>query len=503
MSLQGVPPSTRAEVRANRQARQQRRRRRIRRWTAGAVAAAVIALGLVVYTQLNANITREDVSAAVGTDRPTSAAESGESGPLNIMVMGSDVRTGEGNTGYGSGDWEPGSHSDTNLLVHLSADRSSAIIVSIPRDSMTPAPADCSPTQPVDQWSVAQWNRNYTAGGAGCVIRTFEGNTGIFVHHHVVIDFAGFKTMVDALGGVPVCTSEAIDDPKSGLELDPGWHTLDGEQALGYVRARYTLGDGSDLSRIGRQQAFLSSIAQKATATSLLLRPDRLYRFLDAATKSVTTDTDFSLNRMRVVAQSISSIGLDQVQFVTVPTGEYAPDPNRVEWTPDADALWQVIRSDRSLDDLGAPDTDAGEEPLTVSPANISVSVVNASGGDGLASQATEALSVQGFVAAVGVNTEPTHPTGVVVRYPAGLRDAALTVAAAFPGAQLEEQSDVAGTLDPTYGPITVVLGLGAANPVEVPNRVGSAPLPTMSRTAPPAPTPTITARVADEDICS
>ena len=148
--------------------------------------------------------------------RPTEA--------VNILLIGSDTREGAGNDAYADRDGTlgGGAHSDTNLLVHLSADRSSATVVSIPRDSMTPAPPDCSSTAPKDEWRMRQWNQNFAIGGTGCLIRTLEGNTGVFIDHYAVVDFRGFKQMVDALGGVEVCTPVAIDDAHTHLQLTRG-----------------------------------------------------------------------------------------------------------------------------------------------------------------------------------------------------------------------------------------------------------------------------------------
>lgn len=262
----------------------QRPRRRWARQLAWVVCIALVlssAVG-VVYVRLASNIHRLDISALLGEDRPARAQ-----GPLNVLVMGSDTRTGIGTTKFGTDTVEGGAHSDTNLLVHLSADRQRAVVVSIPRDSMTRAPRDCTdPRSRAQDGPVRQWNRNFTLGGPACTIRTLEAATGVFVDHFVVVDFRGFADMVDALGGVDVCTPVPIRDEDSALDLPAGRHHLDGEQALGYVRVRKTLGDGSDLGRIERQQAFLSSVAQEATSSRLLARPDRLYRFLDAATRS-------------------------------------------------------------------------------------------------------------------------------------------------------------------------------------------------------------------------
>jgi LCP family protein required for cell wall assembly len=336
----------------------------------------------------------------------------------------------------------------------------------------------------------------FSIGGPACLITTIEGNTGLRMDHFAVVDFNGFRDMVDALGGVPICAPEAIDDPKAKLKLSAGRHVLDGTQALGYVRARKTLGDGSDLGRIERQQAFLSSVVQEATRTSLLLRPDKLFGFLDAATSSLTTDEDFDLGTMKDLASSVADIGMSNVQFVTVPVQEYPADPNRVEWAPSAEVLWQTLRDDGVVGAAPSAAPSASAEPLTVSPTEVAVEVVNATGVQGLAAQVAAALEVQGF-AEVTTGSSGSRPNGVVVEYGAGGEEAARTVAAAFEGATLREDASV------TSG-VRVVLGAGAPAVQELPNRTGSSPVPTPTVSAPsPSPTPTITTRPADRDICS
>ena len=487
-------PRGRADLRVERDDRVRRHRRR-RVLAVTAVVASLLVVGLVgAYVRLNGNIDRLDVSRMVGKDRPTAAGDVA-TGPLNILLVGSDAREGDGNEGYGSGDWEPGQHSDTNLLMHISGDRSSVTMVSIPRDSMVPAPVGCDANAPKAQWKVRQWNQNFNTGGPGCLIRTIEGNTDIFVNHFAVVDFGGFKDMVTALGGVPVCTPIAIDDPKAKLTLSAGRHRLDGEQALGYVRTRYTVGDGSDIGRIKRQQAFMSSVAQEATKTSLLLRPDKLLRFLDAATQSLTTDPDFGLGQMREVADSIKGIGVGKIQFITVPTEVYAPDTNRVQWAPEAATLWEAIRTDRDLSTPSPTPTPSASAALTVTPDAIRVQVVNASGTIGLAKQAVAALGVQGFAEPTSVNSD-APATGVTVEYSGTGLESARTVAAAFPGSTLKAVTEDLG------GQVRVVLGAGAAAVVEVPNRLGSAPLPTPTVSATPSPSQLET-RKADQDICS
>lgn len=490
----GPGSGTRAAMRGHREARSQRRRRR---WLAvvGAVAALLVVGMVGTYLKLNGNIDRLDVSDMVGEDRPTPAGNV-SSGPLNILLIGSDVRTGEGNESYGTGEWEPGQHSDTNILMHISGDRKSVTMISIPRDSMVPAPVGCDGNAPEDQWRVHQWNQNFNTGGPGCVIRTLEGNTDVFVNHFAVVDFSGFKDMVDALGGVPVCTPFDIDDPKAKFTLAAGRHTLDGEQALGYVRTRKTVGDGSDIQRIKRQQAFMSSVAQKATDTKLLLRPDKLLRFLGAATSSLQMDPDFGLGPMKDIAESVKGIGVDKIQFVTVPTQVYPKDPNRVEWAPEAEQLWESIRSDR---ELGAPTptpSPSSTEPLTVSPDEVSVEVVNSSGVVGLAKQAVSALRVQGFADVVSSNGDAVVK-GATVEYSGANEEAARTVAAAFPGATLKESQTDLGQQ------VRVTLGAGSPDVVEVPNRLGSEPLPKPTLSSTPSSSVTIEPRKASDDICS
>jgi hypothetical protein len=323
----------------------------------------------------------------------------------------------------------------------------------------------------------------------------------------VVIDFRGFQQMVDALGGVTVCTPEPINDKQSHLTLKAGKTKVNGKQALGYVRVRKTLGDGSDLGRINRQQAFLSSVVQEATSSSLLLRPDRLFRFLNAATQSMTADTHLNVGEMRDIAESVRRVGMDQIRFVTVPTRAYAPDPNRVEWTEAADLIWESLREDKPLPGQKAPEgsatttaapTPTTSEPLTVAPDQIRVRLTNDSGVPGLARQAAGAFEAQGFRMESSLNGTGEATKGVVVRYGAGQAAAAKTVAAALPGAQLKADSTVGTTIE-------VSLGMGAPSVVEVSNRVGTTPLPSQPVTATPAPssTETIEARTADQDICS
>lgn len=480
--------TTRAARREHRLAQRARLRRRALKVT-GAGAALVVAAGLAVTMHLGNNISRVDIAHG-SAERPDDV-----DGALNILVIGSDTREGLGTTEYGTGTAEGGARSDTNLLVHISADRESAYVISIPRDSMTQAPTDCAdPKSTVANGEVRRWNDNFNQGGPACTVKTLEGLTGIYIDHVAVVDFSGFQSMVDGLGGVDVCLPKPVSDADAQIDLPAGRQRLDGKDALGYVRMRKTLGDGSDLQRIERQQAFMSSMAQEATKTSLLLRPDRLYRFLDAATKSMTADEDLSLTRLTSIASSLRDLGTEELVFVTVPTEPYPADINRVQWRTEAsDELWAAVRNDTALP--GAErETKAAPKP-TVAPSEITVSVVNDTGVTGLAAQEAAALEVQGFGVQIADVAPTSSVTGVVVHHARGDTASARTVAAAYPGAKLKVDPQL------TKGATRLVIGAGADPAREVPNREGTDPLPSHSVTAPPAPT-AVKSRTADQDIC-
>jgi len=438
----------------------------------------LMVMGVLVYFKLSGSITSLDVSKMLGK-RPVSSADRGTNlQPMNILVMGSDTRA-LGTDEFGTTAEAGGARSDTTLMVHLSGDRKSAVVVSVPRDSVTHAPSDCkNPNSPVATGPMRMWNANFSLGGPACLIRTVEGNTGIRIDHFMVLNFLGFQSMVEALGSVEVCVPAAINDSYSGLHLPAGRSRVDGAQALAFVRARHNVGtDGSDLGRIGRQQAFLSAMVQEATSSKLLLRPDRLFGFLVAAAKSLTTDPGLN-NPMALGEVAKSAIGLtpSQIRFVTVPTEPYPADPNRVQWTSAADALWKAIRDDTPL-----PGTNPGPKPtptgtptaavLTIRPDKIAVQITNASAIDGRAQQAAQDLRIQGFnITATSTGLNPKQ--GVTVGYSSPNLQAARTVAAAFPGAVLVKDES-AGSI------IQVILGAGSPYVVLVPNRLGTATLST------------------------
>jgi LCP family protein required for cell wall assembly len=194
----------------------------------------------------------------------------------------------------------------------------------------------------------AMFNYAFQAGGSACTIRTVEKLTGIRIDHHVVVDFSGFKEMVDAIDGVEVCLKEPIRDKDAKLRLPAGRVTLNGEQALGYVRARKSLGNGSDTDRMDRQQRFLGALVNKVQSDDVLLNPVKLYPVLDAATSSLTTDPDLaSLRGLYELVRGLRDIPTERVQFLTVPRESYVYNANRDQLVePEAEKLFELLRTD-------------------------------------------------------------------------------------------------------------------------------------------------------------
>ncbi|MCP3820481.1 LCP family protein [Streptomyces sp. A3M-1-3] len=341
------------------------RRRRLLRWAA--LATALVVLGGAgaawwLYRKLNGNITTDTTAAAeleaYEKERPPLTVR----GAQNILLIGSDTRAGQGNGKYGT---DAGTQrSDTTILLHLAANRSSATAVSVPRDLMVEIPSCRQQDGTRSKEQFAQFNWAFEYGGAACTIRTVEMLTGIRIDHHMVIDFRGFKKMVDAVDGVEVCLKEPINDKDAHLKLAAGRHTLRGEQALGFVRARKSIGDGSDTERMDRQQQFLGSLVRKVQSNGVLLNPTKLYPVLDAATSSITTDPGLnSLRDLYGLVRGMRDIPTEKVQFLTVPRQTYRYDVNRDELNePEATRLFEYLRMDRPLNVASSSSEEEGEE---------------------------------------------------------------------------------------------------------------------------------------------
>jgi LCP family protein required for cell wall assembly len=332
------------------------------------LAASLLALALVsglsvalVYRHLNGNLVRHEFPAVQLPDRPDKPEVEGPHEPLNILVMGSDSRDCDGCRV----DSESGGGSDTTILFHLSADRQSAYGVSIPRDSLVDRP-DCftEDGERIPGESGALWNAAFSVGGPACTQHQLEQLTGIRVDNYVVVDFNGFKDMVNAVGGVEVCVPRDLHSDKGDIDIPAGVHTLRDQEALDYIRIRYGVGDGTDLGRIKRQQAFIAALADKVMSSNMLARVDKLLRFLNAATKSLTTDID-SIKDLAEIGLQFKDIGESRVRFLTVPNQLSTTHEGRVEWLPEASTLWERIRLDQPLGSLRDGSIGVGEIATT------------------------------------------------------------------------------------------------------------------------------------------
>jgi LCP family protein required for cell wall assembly len=393
--------------------RRRGRRRKVLIWTAS-ITAGVVALAaagvFLVYRHLNGNIQQRDVSGLLGS-QPVDLHPQAE----NILIIGSDSRFGLSGS-YGKNLVTD--QSDTTMIMHIAANRQWAEVMSIPRDSYVSIPAckmgngqmSAAQTFKINEaFALGNLDGNNTALGVACTLKTVEHDTGIYIDHFVVVNFTGFQNMVSALGGVEECNTQPISDPLSGLKLTAGQHLLTPKQALAYVRARYTLGDGSDLDRIARQQAFMSSLVQRVQ--SKLLNPVAIYKFLDAATKSLTIDTKLGgATGLYNLASSLRNLPSNKVAFFTLPTyprSEVVPtDTANVLWNQPQDSqIFRSFRNDvpasKSLFATGASASASatpsastpGSPPATAATPSPDVSPSGAQGSSGTASSGTAAGS--------------------------------------------------------------------------------------------------------------
>ncbi|MEW2125818.1 LCP family protein [Streptomyces sp. NPDC007259] len=395
-------------------------------------------------------------SDGVSGDRPP-----GSSGGQNVLVIGSDTRSGN-NKGLGGGTGAVG-RSDTVLLLHVYADRKHAVAVSVPRDAMVDIPA-CR--KPDGSWTAprhhSQFNGAFsvgetTEGNPACTQNTVEHLTGLRVDHTVVIDFAGFSALTSAVGGVPVCVPQDVYqrdlNPKrttrGSLVLAKGPHNVSGQRALDYVRLRHGIGDGSDLGRIKRQQAFVAALVKKIKSRGM--NPTTLLPLANAATDAMTVDPGLgSADKLLSFGLSMKNIDLHNTKFVTVPWRYEGERVAVVE--PDADALWAALKADRPLDakakDAGAP--KASKSP--VAGTGIEVAVYNGTTVTGLAARAAELLRAHDFTVTGTATAQDQSRSGTVVAYGPGLREEARTTAKLFPGARITESTGAGAGIQVTVG---------------------------------------------------
>lgn len=356
----------------------------------GVLVATVVSGGAISY--INAavgNIKTQNIDDQLGPDRP-------EPGPaINLLLIGSDTRDGQGK-GFGHPGQFGGQRSDTNILVHISENRDWATAVSIPRDTSVDMPDCIREDGTISKGYNGRFNEAFGRGGAACVIKTIESITDIKIDHFIIVDFTGFKNVVNALDGVDVCLTEAVKDQKSHLDLPKGFSTIYGKDALAFVRARQSLGDGGDISRIRRQQDFLASMVRKATSKGILLNPIKVTDLINAVTGSLTTDEALgSIDGLKELAFNMQELKPSSVRFITAP---WKPDPTnwvKVVFSEKATELWTALKNDEQWPT--PPDNGPNGNPLTVAPEDVYLAVLNATKTNGLAGEKAKLFANLGY----------------------------------------------------------------------------------------------------------
>lgn len=390
-----------------------------------ALLLGLVGVGVVSVNKFSGNIHAFDITSKLGP-RPTKAAAIANTDAMNILVMGSDARAGQG-SGFGQvSKYGSSARSDTTLLVHLYSGHKRALAVSIPRDSFVTIP-ECTKEDgsTAGPWTT-KFNAAFSMAGPACTVKTVEALTGLFIDHYVVVDFKGFEAIVDAIGGVSMCLTEAVQDSKSHLDLPAGTSVLDGKTALAFVRTRYSMGDGSDIARIRRQQGFISALVRKVKSSDVLLNPLKLYRLLDATTSSLTMDPTLAkVNELRSLAMSLRGISSNGLRFVTVPW--QSDGSGNVLWTEKATELWDALKADQLWPKPGTLGFDG--KVLTTAPADVDIDITNET--TKYLPKITAALTSLGYVVH---GTETSAARGTKTRITSGERgyESARTLATAL-----------------------------------------------------------------------
>lgn len=308
--------------------------------------------------------------------------------------------------------------SDTALVVHISADRKRIDAVSIPRDTLVDIPScktldgDSTGAEEDGQFNSAFANgagsgsdKKAVASGAACTLKTVEKMTNIRIDDFIVIDFNGLSKVVDSLGGVHVQVDEAIDDPDyTGFKLDEGCQKLDGQAALQYARVRHGVGDGSDISRISRQQKLMSAMASKALSSNVLTQSGFLTSTLETLT---TSERIGQIGNLSGLAYSVQGVGIDKINFITMPN-EAAADENRVIPTEGAKKVWKALEQDKPVSaDAAAPATTDAPGTADDSATSEEQNAENA----GVEPTATQAPATQSPKAGASPQQPATKPT--------------------------------------------------------------------------------------------
>lgn len=429
-----APPS-----KAPQHGRKKRRSKRIIAWSAGFLAVLLVVVGsygAYSYFRFVNGISHVNVISGAGKDDAGQAE--------NILLVGDDHRPAGASAAemaeLSTTDDGGGSNTDTMMLLHLPADRQSATLISLPRDSWVNVPG-YGMNKLNNAFSLGGGNTNPTAG-AKLLIRTVQDLTGLTINHYVRVSLLGFYNIAKALGPIQVCLNNAVNDPYSGADFPAGVSTLDAKQALSFVRQRHGLPRG-DLDRVVRQQYFLSVEARKILSAGTLLNPAKLTNVLDAVSSSLETDPDLNLVAL---AEQLHGLMGGKIRSATIP----------VSGTPtiyvDGEAL-DVVEVDTAAMPAFIQSVTGNPSAYTnataAKPSATNVTVLNGGDEDGAAATATKTFAQAGFTTGTPGDTDTTSAT--VIKYRSGQEDQAKAVAAFLPGALIVETTSVSS--------VTVVLG--------------------------------------------
>ncbi|MFJ8664105.1 LCP family protein [Streptomyces sp. NPDC093795] len=464
------------------------RKKKVLLWTGGTMALVLVGGGTgayLLYNKLDGNI---DVVDPVGLE--SKGFRKGED--FNVLIIGTDKRTGAGNGGYGDNN-SPG-HADTTILFHVAKDRTNATAVSIPRDLMTTIP-ECQSRQPdgsiltIPGQRQARFNVSLGQDGRdpGCTMRTVKELTGLTVDHFMMVDFNAVKELTTAVGGVKVCVEKAVDDPKSHLKLPAGESVIEGEQALAFVRTRSSFGNKSDLDRIAIQQQFLGSMIRQMKSDETLTSPSKLLDLAEAATNALTVDKGIgSLSKLQDLAKELAGIDTKNISFATLPVIDNPAEPKPITVVPhptQAPQLFAALQADISLTEVKKKTQDAknaqaqAQAKLLQGPraqaADVRVDVFNGSGIQGAAQSTIVWLqNEQGVNRSTNKSNAPEKAAKTTLTYAPNQADQARKLAdmMGLAATALKPGTQAAGEREP----MTLVLGAdfkGAGVPINGPTK--------------------------------
>ncbi|MFE1552841.1 LCP family protein [Streptomyces sp. NPDC058718] len=415
------------------------------RWVAITLAVLILGTagaGYLYYEHLNGNIRSGDRAGGNSGIKKAAPNALGDT-PLNILLIGSDSREDEKNIALGGGrnDKDRKPLADVQMLLHVSADRENASLISIPRDTVVKIP-ECKDENgtPYAATTNRPINESLQRGGPGCTLTTWESLTGVYIDHWLMVDFAGVVAMADEVGGVPVCVNMAVHDKStrlvkggSGLKLKKGTTEVQGEQALQWLRTRHAF--GSDQNRAKAQHMYMNGMMKKLQEQDAWSDTGRLMGLAETATKSLKVSQDLdTVKKLFDLSMQLKNVKIDRLTTATVPTDPYPQRPD--EWLQlrpsSADKMWAMLRDDVAYDKNGdksgakpKPTTTASPKPKTPAeaPGSFPVTVVNGTDGadepavEGRARDMAEALKGKGFTQA-DASREGGGRKDTVVTYP-------------------------------------------------------------------------------------